>query len=242
MPQGYNCPGCSRVIVYGSNPCPRCNCALAWSQQGPVVYHPPSVSLQEAQPPTDLQPKPINQVAISNKLRAENTKILKMIALVIGGLLILLALTYVIFPNQSPNSVSNSPPDTATEQGKYITKLSVNCNDMDGYLMPVLLALAKPDTTSSSWRLTCSLRTAMLGMAIDEGKLINAPASLIEIENAHRQALVHFEKGVDLVQKGLKDYDNSLIYQGTAEIELGAPYYVETKDLLKKAKDSRGIK
>jgi len=57
MQQWYKCPQCSQDILYGTNPCPHCNCSLAWSQQGPVVYVPPiGVPHTVAQPETPTVP------------------------------------------------------------------------------------------------------------------------------------------------------------------------------------------
>lgn len=32
--QWYDCPKCSKEILYGTNPCPNCKCTLSWSHQG----------------------------------------------------------------------------------------------------------------------------------------------------------------------------------------------------------------
>ncbi len=47
MQQWYKCPMCSQEILYGVNPCPYCKCSLAWSQQGPVLYLPPTGDPQQ---------------------------------------------------------------------------------------------------------------------------------------------------------------------------------------------------
>ena len=40
MQEWYKCPECDKDLLYGANPCTYCNCSLAWSQQGPILYRP----------------------------------------------------------------------------------------------------------------------------------------------------------------------------------------------------------
>ncbi len=47
MQEWYKCPQCNKDILYGTNPCPHCNCFLAWSQQGPIRYRPPGGAPQQ---------------------------------------------------------------------------------------------------------------------------------------------------------------------------------------------------
>jgi len=58
MQQWFKCPKCGKDVLYGANPCPYCNCALAWSQQGPIQYIPPPQAPQQpVQTPQYQQPQ-----------------------------------------------------------------------------------------------------------------------------------------------------------------------------------------
>ena len=131
--------------------------------------------------------------------------------------------------------------DIARDERTYMAKLTSSYHDIDNCLIPVSLALSEPEISNSSWRLKCDISTSSLSAAVYTGNKLIAPSSLSYIDTPYKQALAHFSSAISLSNKGLRYYDEELIYQANAEFELAAPYYVQARDLVNEAKTARGI-
>jgi hypothetical protein len=132
MPQGYNCPGCSRVIVYGSNPCPRCNCALAWSQLGPVLYIPPTDASQQQVGNTPVE-APQQHVAQPATKPTDATKAKPPVWVIVLSVIIVLG--FVAWVASSPTAFTPKPPVAhlnATVKASNYT-VSVTNNDSQSW-------------------------------------------------------------------------------------------------------------
>lgn len=63
MQQWYKCPQCNQDIRCFANPCPNCECRLAWSQEGPSYLPPPAAQSIYTAPSEDLkQSRPVSSV------------------------------------------------------------------------------------------------------------------------------------------------------------------------------------
>jgi hypothetical protein len=126
-----------------------------------------------------------------------------------------------------------TPEEISREERIYLAKITINCKDIDSAILGVVLAVEHPDITNSAWKLKCSVSAAYLQNAVYDGKKLIAPETMNYIQTPYLQALSHFAAGLSLINKGLQDYDGSLIYQSNTVFDLAAPYYREAKDLIK---------
>jgi len=88
MKQWHNCPGCCRVIKYGTNLCPHCKLRLNWTQQPPSPYIPPSGEAQQqvVQQSVETSQQQIIQPSVNPPAKKKSNIV--MIALCILGLVV----------------------------------------------------------------------------------------------------------------------------------------------------------
>jgi len=124
MQQWYKCPRCGKDILYATNPCPYCNCSLAWSQQGPMIYLPPVGASQQPsdQPTIEVPQQPAVQYSSTDKPDNEKAKAQKKnvgigcVAIIIAGIVIF-AIVGVC---------SNSKSQTTPEANQAPPKLTIS--------------------------------------------------------------------------------------------------------------------
>jgi hypothetical protein len=105
MRQWYNCPGCSRVIRHGINPCPHCNVVLDWRQQEPTLYL-PSEDTQQRFTPVTKDEYILGKIQPDKQIKA-STKKLNVVLILLSIFVVLVAINL----NQS-----SQPPLPVAEQ------------------------------------------------------------------------------------------------------------------------------
>jgi hypothetical protein len=225
MEQWYNCPRCNQDLMYGTNPCPRCKCSLAWSQQGPVLYLPPigepqqqtgqsPVEASQQQTPTQTIP----QVSTPTKTNGCVIAVIVIVGIVLG-LYGISQITQIFSPKKAePTPSSSSQAASASSESEYRSKIVENSKMIVMGLESVSEMLKTPKIGDKDWTTLLAARLGVLKYYAVEGRKIEAPVSMAAMQNEYSQALDHCINCVDLIARALDTNNVDYMNQATDEM------------------------